>query len=186
MAKQAGDFFIEGTVDDLTFYRMCGDYYVRTKSSLTGKRFWKDTAFGGSRKSCSRFAKGNRLASRVYAMIEEDKRVYQLFCFLKRRSIQLLKEGWSIQEAEELLIDYLIEFGLLRRERGKNIRDEHNCTTRAVSQNEEVKMISFLVNNRLEKQCCFRSRASTITGRCDSGARFTVICSDLLNKWLFQ
>ena len=146
MAKQAGDFFIEGTVDDYTFYRMCGEYYVRTKSSLTGKRFWKDTAFEGSRKSCSRFAEGNRLASRVYAMIEEDKRVYRLFCFLKRRSIQLLKNGWSLQEAEELLIDYLIEFGLSGRERGKNSMDGHNCINRDVSQNEEVKMINSLVN----------------------------------------
>jgi hypothetical protein len=44
MAKQAGDIFITGTIDDLCFYKMDGAYYVRLKSSLTGKKFWKNKA----------------------------------------------------------------------------------------------------------------------------------------------
>src|SRR5574338_363556 len=103
MAKQAGDIFIEGTIDDLTFYKMCGKYYVRMKTSLTGKRFWKDKAFEGSRKSCSRFGEGNKLASVVFKMVREEKRMNRLFPFLRTRAIALLKEGKPAEEVIRLL-----------------------------------------------------------------------------------
>jgi hypothetical protein len=112
MAKQAGDFFIEGTIDDLTYYKMEGKYYVRMKSSLTGKKFWKRKAFERSRQSCKRFSEGNKLASKLYRMIREEKRVCKLFCFLKKRAIQLLKDGKTSSEAEEMLMDHLMEFGM--------------------------------------------------------------------------
>ena len=50
-------------------------------------------------------------------MIDEDKRDYRLFCFLKRRAILLVKDGKSVDEAEELLIDYLVEFGTVNEKR---------------------------------------------------------------------
>ena len=117
MARQAGPYRAIGTVDDLCFYKMDGVYYVRMKSSLTGKRFWNDKAFEGSRKSSSRFAEGNQVASKVYQTIEKQKRVYPLFCFLKRRAILLLKEGKSSGEVEKVLIDYLIHFGAIEKEK---------------------------------------------------------------------
>jgi hypothetical protein len=113
MAKQAGEYRVRGSIDGLCFYKMDGEYYVRRKSSLTGKRFWKDKAFEGSRKSCNRFAEGNKIASAVYQLIEEEKRIYPLFCFLKRRAILLLKEGRRGEEVVEILMDYLEGFGLL-------------------------------------------------------------------------
>ena len=121
MAKQCGDIKLTGSIDDLCFYRMCGEYYVRMKSSLMGKRFWKDAAFEGSRESCQRFAEGNRLASKLYRMVEEEKRMYSLFCFLKKRAIQLLKDGKSLLKVEEVLIDYLTEFGFLECTQQKDI-----------------------------------------------------------------
>jgi hypothetical protein len=113
MAKQAGTLKITGTIDDLTYYKMDGKYYVRLKSSLTGRRFWKHPSFEGSRKSCSRFGEGNRLASQLYRMVAKEKRVYPLFCFLKKRAIALLKEGKPVIEAADLLVDYLVDMGLL-------------------------------------------------------------------------
>lgn len=113
MAKQAGDYFIEGTIDDLTFYKMCGAYYVRMKTPLTGKRFWKDSVFERSRKSCKRFSEGNKLASKLYKTIDEKKRLYKLFCFLKKRAILLLKEGKSVADAEQILAEYLLAFGYI-------------------------------------------------------------------------
>jgi hypothetical protein len=117
MAKQAGDYFIEGTVDDLTYYKMEGKYYVKMKSSLTGKKFWKNKTFERSRESCKRFSEGNRLASQLYRMIKKEKRQYKLFCFLKKRSIMLLKEGESLIEVEEILMDYLMEFGAIEKKK---------------------------------------------------------------------
>jgi len=117
LVKQAGTVFIEGTLDNLTFDKMDGKYYVRMKSSLTGKKFWKHKAFERSRESCKRFAEGNQLASRLYRMIEKEKRKYKVFCFLKKRAILLLKEASSLTEIEEVLTDYLRTFELI--EKGK-------------------------------------------------------------------
>ncbi|MBB1285078.1 hypothetical protein HRH25_11900 [Flavisolibacter sp. BT320] len=119
MAKQTGPVKLTGTIDDLCFYEMEGGYFVRRKSSLSGKRFQKDSAFSGSRRSCSRFGAGNRLASVLYRSISKEKRVYSLFCFLKGKSILLLKEGKSLREAEVILRDYLVDFGLIEREKMK-------------------------------------------------------------------
>lgn len=121
MAKQTGTIKLTGTIDDLCFYKMEGNYYVRLKSSLSGKRFQKDAAFAGSRRSASRFGEGNRLASAVYRLIDKEMRVYSFFCFLKRKSILLLKEGKSLQEAEATLKGYLLAFGYLQREKPKGI-----------------------------------------------------------------
>ena len=145
MARQIGEIKITGTIDDITFYKMDGEYYARMKSSLTGKKFWKHKAFEGSRRSCSRFAAGNKLASRVYRMIEEEKRVYKLYCFLKKRAIALLKEGKSLEEAEGILKDYLIEFGVMNCEKLLTIRfpelprrKEDGCITDKKNYTERV------------------------------------------------
>lgn len=115
MAKQAGNIFIEGTIYDLTFYKMCDNYYVRMKTSLTGKRFWKDKAFEGSRKSCSRFGEGNKLASAVFKLVEKEKRTNRLFPFLRTKAIALLKEEKPAEEVLCLLLDYLVDFGLIEK-----------------------------------------------------------------------
>lgn len=139
MAKQSGEYRFIGSVDGLCFYKVQDDYFVRLKSSLSGKRFWKDAAFEGSRRSCKRFGEGNRLASKVYQMIEEDKRVYRLYCFLKSRAILLLKEGASVDEAEKVLKDYLAAFGLIEIEAGKK---EQNTIRKAVPCNKERDLVA--------------------------------------------
>lgn len=45
MAKLKGIIKIEGTLDNLTFYKSQDEYLVRTKSSLTADRIYKDPAF---------------------------------------------------------------------------------------------------------------------------------------------
>jgi hypothetical protein len=112
MARQLTGF-ITGTIDDLTFYKMSGAYYARQKSSLTRKRFQKDKAFERSRVSASRFATGNSLASAVYRMLPAEKKSYPLFCFVKKKAIQLLKQGYCSIETRQQLIEYLYDFGLL-------------------------------------------------------------------------
>jgi hypothetical protein len=107
VAKQAGDIKIIGTIDNLCFYRMEGNYYVRMKTSLTGKRFWKDQAFAGSRRSCNRFGKANQLASKVYKSLAKEKREYSLYCFLKSAAIALLNEGLTEEEIICCLKEYL-------------------------------------------------------------------------------
>ena len=104
MAKQA-EGFITGTYDDITFYKMEGEYYARMKSSLTGKKFWKHKAFEGSRRSCNRFGRGNQLASIVYNEIPEVLRKYEVFCVMKKVAIAMLKAGSGEAAVIESLCD---------------------------------------------------------------------------------
>ena len=103
MAYQCGTIRFTGTIGDITYYRMNGEYHARTKSSLTGKKFWKHRAFEGSRRSCKRFADGNKLASQVYQSLPKEQRHYALFCQLKRAAIHYIKLGLTAEEAKPYL-----------------------------------------------------------------------------------
>jgi hypothetical protein len=106
-----------GTTGNMISYWWRGVNCLRTKGTLNRKSFFKKKCFEGSRKSAKRFALGNELASRLYARVMVSRKTYPLFCFLKKKAILLIKEGKTIVEAEEILIDYLQSFGLVKRER---------------------------------------------------------------------
>ncbi len=103
MARQEGIIRLTGTVGFITYYKMNGDYHARSKSSLTGKKFWKLKCFENSRRSCSRFGRGNRLASQVYRQLPVEKRIYSLFCQLKSAAIQYTRLGYSVEETMQRL-----------------------------------------------------------------------------------
>ena len=79
MAKQVGIIKITGTIDDITFYKMGEEYYARMKSSLTGKRFWKDPAFEGSRKSALALGVASKLASLLYKTLPKERKGRSIF-----------------------------------------------------------------------------------------------------------
>jgi hypothetical protein len=103
MAKQAGDFFIEGTMDDLTYYKIDGKYYVRMKSSLTGKKFWKNKAFEGSRKSAMLLGKASGIASLFYRSYPKKKKYKGLFNTMVGKVKLWLRDGKSEEEMMFLL-----------------------------------------------------------------------------------
>ncbi len=93
MAYQCGTIRFTGTIHGATYYKMNGEFHVRSKSSLTSKKFWKHSAFEGSRRSCKRFAQGNKLASKVYRSLPKERRLYSLFCQLKTAAVHYIKMG---------------------------------------------------------------------------------------------
>ena len=143
MAKQAGDIFIKGTIDDLCFYKMDGKYYVRMKSSLSGKRFWKDKAFEGSRKSCSRFGEGNQLASIVFQFVNKERRANRLFPFLRTKAIGLLKEERGAEEVISVLLEYLVDFGFIKSENFKDADTRGDLMRKSCAQ--ESNKMNFVV-----------------------------------------
>ena len=98
MAKQSGIIKIAGTIDDITFYQMGGIYYARMKSSLTGKRFWKDKAFEGSRKSANALGQASPMASRLYRTIPKEDKSRSLFCKITGEVKLLIIAGHTEQE----------------------------------------------------------------------------------------
>ena len=107
MAKQTGAIIIEGTIDDITFYKMDGKGYARSKSSLKGARVKQDPRFRRTMQSAHRFGRGNQLASKVYRSLPREEQVYGLFQELKRIAVLALKEGKMEAAVVELLQQHL-------------------------------------------------------------------------------
>jgi hypothetical protein len=84
-----------GTRDNLTIYLMNGDYIVRSKSSLTGKRVKRDPAFAKTMKYAGWLKQGARIASVVYRQIPADERAYKQYRELTGNAMTLLKEGFD-------------------------------------------------------------------------------------------
>jgi len=115
MAKQIGDIFITGTYDDLCFYKMDGQYYVRMKSSLTRNRVRKSAAFANTMKSADELGSASVLASRVYRSLAKDKRKVTLYRKMTGMAKLLLNQGESKERITELLKKYID--GLFTRRR---------------------------------------------------------------------
>lgn len=93
MAKQCGQKFITGSIDNLCFYQMEGKYYVRTKSSLTGKRVKSDPVFAKTMDYAGLFARASKVASAVYREIPKDKRINGLYRRMTGEAMRLSQQG---------------------------------------------------------------------------------------------
>ena len=82
MPKQKG-IKISGTFDDLTFYGVKGNYFVKNKSSLNAKRIKADPSFRVFRERSTQFAEATKLASSIYRGYPKGKKklgVFQKIC----------------------------------------------------------------------------------------------------------
>jgi hypothetical protein len=107
MGRQREGSRLEGRVGSLVFYQWRGGFYVRSASTLTGKRFRKDKAFEGSRRCAGLFARASRLAGEVAR--KTKARTY--------RQLQTLAlKAFYSGAAEELVREQLlIEAGLKQK-----------------------------------------------------------------------
>ena len=116
MAKQVGAHRFTGTHDNLCCYKMGEDYYLRRKSRLTGKMFWRRKCFAASRRSCDRFGKGNHYAAIVY---KEFKKQKGMWAVLKTKAIALFKVGKDEQEVVKKLVSLAMLLQPVVREKYK-------------------------------------------------------------------
>lgn len=103
MARQAGEYFITGTYDNVTFYEMDGQHYARMKSSLSGKRVIRDARFKRTMEHAMIFGKANKIASELYRQLprEEKGRIARYALISKCRS--LLAEGFNCEAVKRLM-----------------------------------------------------------------------------------
>src|SRR5436309_392521 len=99
MARQAGNLKIIGTIDGITFYKMKGDYYARTKSSLDRKRILKDPSFQRFRECSKVFGKASKLASQLYKLFPKEMRKHGVYGKLTGEFNLLFREGKTSEEA---------------------------------------------------------------------------------------
>ena len=107
MAKQSGNILITGTIDNLCFYKMDGQHYVRLKSSLTRKRVLKDPAFAKTMFYAQQFGQAAKLAAVVYRALPADQKKNGLYKTLTGIANGLLKEGKPAAAIVSRLQDYL-------------------------------------------------------------------------------
>src|SRR5712672_2303156 len=74
MAKQKGGLKLRGTINNMTFYKWRDEYYVRSKSSLTGKRVKTDSHFRTTMVNASLLAEASKIASVGYRLIKDEKK----------------------------------------------------------------------------------------------------------------
>jgi hypothetical protein len=103
MAKQLGSVKINGTIDNLTFYRMNGKSLVRKKSSLDKKRLKRDLRFAATMKSAERLARASRIGSVIYRMFFRDTKNMKIYREITGRAIVMLKNGLAAGEVLEML-----------------------------------------------------------------------------------
>ena len=111
MAKQTGYIKATGTVDGDTnfYYDELWGYLVRMLPGVDSKRFWKDPAFEGSRRSAERFGTGNIMSSIIYRFVPVKRRYPRLFTQVRRIAIAFLKQGSEKREVFSALFTFLKE-----------------------------------------------------------------------------
>jgi hypothetical protein len=103
MARQAGTYHITGCYQNLCFYSMDGNYYVRVKSSLTAKRVKRDPAFKRTMAYAGLLGCASTIASALYKLLPKESKGITVYRKLTGRVMRLLQDGRSSDEIFYLL-----------------------------------------------------------------------------------
>jgi hypothetical protein len=172
MAKQTGDIRITGTIEGYCFYRMEGKYYVRRKSTLTGRRFQRDAAFAGSRRSAGLLASASSLASQLYRQLPTDRKARKVFQTLTGEVRELLAKGLSAAQIITWFRDaYLPAVAPQRTATRKKEKPGFRQPVRRCVEKRFPSVLSNMVTGGLPQPCvpgrpiCGRSSSPTTNAR---------------------
>jgi len=104
MAKQTGKMYVVGTMDNICYYECGGNFFMRSVSSLSGKRVRNSPEFRNTMKFAGYLSKASKIASVVYKSIRADQRKYWMYRALTGSAMQWLKLEKSKEEIAELLL----------------------------------------------------------------------------------
>lgn len=94
---------LTGTVGTLCFYQREGNYYVRSKSSLCGKRVKSDPAFGATMRYAALLGKSAGIASGIYKRLTAVQKLEWPYRKLTGQVMQLLRQERDEKTIIELL-----------------------------------------------------------------------------------
>lgn len=103
MAKYVAPFIIERTIRQLTFYRMDGKTYVRTKSSLTRRKVLYAPCFKNTRHYAGLMARASKIGSQVYKALPEYWRQGWLYRSFTGEAYTMLKSRKTEEEVQQVL-----------------------------------------------------------------------------------
>ena len=107
MARQAGPLYLTGTIDDITFYKMEGEYFARKKSSLDRRQFRTDPRFARSRQAAHTFGEASQLASAIYGQLPKEARGKGVVNRLTGQVGKLLRKGHTPEEVKTILLQQM-------------------------------------------------------------------------------
>jgi len=103
---------VEGTLFDLiTCYRMYGQFFMRSKSSLTGKRVKKDKCFLRTMHNASVMGLAAKYVTPIYNNLSEDWRCQDLQRKLVGIAVKLLHQGKTKKEVVQAVQVALEQLG---------------------------------------------------------------------------
>jgi hypothetical protein len=116
MARLTGPPPFVGTHFGITIYEMWGEYFMRSKSSLTGKRVKKDKAFKRTMEYAGLMARASRIGAAVYKLLPAARKKHTLYKRMTGIALKSLKQGKERLEIERLLIKkYVVQKGKRKR-----------------------------------------------------------------------
>ena len=112
MAKQiAGLCFWEGTFDQITFYKMDGQYYAREKSSLTGERVKSSPEFLRTMICANLMVRASKIGSFIYKALPENWRQFWMYRSFTGEAFTLLKEHkYTDEDVKQILWKTYVEY----------------------------------------------------------------------------
>ncbi len=106
MARQKGIVKIEGTMDDITFFKTQDGFMVKQKSEVSKERIMTDEAFERTRENMSEFARAGKGAKLLRSSVEDilvdckDNRVTSRLC---QRMMQVIKSDPSSARGQRII-----------------------------------------------------------------------------------
>jgi len=103
MARQIGPVFFEKTIEDMTYYKMLGEYFARKRSRLTAKMVKTQKRFRNTMIYAHLLAKASKIGSAIYQQLPGNWRQFWMYRSFTGEAMQLLKSGVTEQQAREYL-----------------------------------------------------------------------------------
>jgi hypothetical protein len=101
----------EKTAGNLTFYRMYGESFVRSKSSLTRKKVLHSELFARTRHNAGILAQAAAITAPIYNALTADWRCHDLYRKLVSIAAKLLHTGMEKEEVSKRLQEELYALG---------------------------------------------------------------------------
>jgi len=157
MAKQAGPFYFTGTIDDVVFYKLGGNYYMRLKGEPTSgmrKRLKDPKHYPLLNLRKREFAQAGQLAKEVYRALPLKLRGHGVYGKLTGKAVRMLREGKSAETVKTLLLQELLPTEQPAPTEKAAAVEKEVVPKPAVSQPKQVRLSNWqvTVNGRLGKR----------------------------------
>ncbi len=122
MARQTGNIRVTGSCINVTFSRREDGFTASGKTGPSSKQFWNDPEFEGSRAGMTRLRDGQYTASKIYRKLPEEKKVHELFVWLRSLAIHYIKIGTEQEEMVHLLKCFANRFTVMQQPKPRKRR----------------------------------------------------------------